>query len=700
MTLMAHRFAVGIGTQLKICVVVLGLFLATGWSFWANEAFNRYRDASYVASANDLTDMMMGAVEALQIERNIATIALRSADPIDVATRGALHAARERANAKFDGAMADSLMAALDPKGEARAQLVKENADLAEARKRVDDEILKALPQRAPEVGLMFPQAVSALINDVRKLWMMQGREVAKVDGTVGMLAELKQTGLDLREWVGRESDVYEIALTTENRLSPSQLEQLAGYRSSALQLLKTTQDTSSSFGNMFDSTLQQVNTAFLGAYERARLGLVEASARRAPYPLDPVAWRAVSTPALSALTGIKDTATQATAELAGARSQQAFRTLIIALSMLVAGLAVAGFVVFLVVHRVTLPLRSMTRGMTALAKGDLAVTVDGAGRKDEIGDMASAVEIFRDSMVANMRLESERAADRRTREERQWVIERRIENFTNQIGAALGTIQEATGAVEGAASVLGTAVERTTYGASEAQNASRAVTDKMLKVASTIEQLSASIGEISHQVAQTSSISSEAVTKSETADEQNKGLSTAAERIGHVVGLISAIAEQTNLLALNATIEAARAGEAGRGFAVVAAEVKTLATQTGRATQDISSQILAIQSAVSDTVTVIRQVGSTIRSLNQVGAAIASSIHEQTFATSEIAGNVRDTSAHAEEALANIAEVTAAAGQTAQAAERARQASDALISQAVAIEHIVANFLSDVRAA
>jgi methyl-accepting chemotaxis protein len=700
MTFKAQRFATGIGTQLKICVLLLASFLAVGWSLWAYDAYERYRDASYVAGANKLTDMMMGSVEGLQIERNVSAVALRAPKSSDDITKAMLVAARERSNAKLETALADPLLKEIDPKGEARALLLKEISDLNAARVRVDQELAKDLPQRAPEVGLMFPQAMSLVIDDIRKLWIVQGREIAKVDGTIGLLADLKQVGLDLRDWASRESDIIELALAEENRLSPSKLEQMAGYRSLTLQLIKTTQDTASSFGKMFDEPFSKMNSTWFGSYERARVVILEASARRAPYPIDLAKWRAESNGAIIALTSIKDVAADATEALAHDRSNRAFRTLMIALSSLAAGLIVAGFVIYLVVQRVSGPLRNMTRAMTALSNGDLATVVAGAERRDEIGDMASAVEIFRESMISRERLEKERSIDLRTREERQWVIERRIEGFRSQIGSAIGAIQAATGAVEGATTVLNTAVDRTTFGASEAQSASRGVTDKMIKVASTIEQLSASIGEISHQVAQTSTISSDAVEKAETADQHNQGLLTAAERIGHVVGLISAIAEQTNLLALNATIEAARAGDAGRGFAVVAAEVKTLATQTGRATQDISNQISAIQTAVGDTVDVIRQVGATIRSLNQVGAAIASSIHEQTFATSEIAGNVRDTSQHAEEALSNIAEVTSAAEQTADAAGRARDASDALIKQAVVIERIVADFLSDVRAA
>ncbi len=690
-------------SQIQACVLILAGFLALGWSLWAYDAYERYRAASAVAEINALTDELMGAVAALQEERWLATTLLRANEAADAQDRAAIADFRARAAAHIERAFdhpGRSLLPELEDGSGTRRRLTKALEALAAKRGRVDGEIVKNLPQRAPEVALMWPDAATEIITDIQKLWIIAGRHLARTDGTVGMLAGLKQTAVDLREWVVLESALIEVALTTENRFTPSQLQEMAGYRARAELLLASARQVAEGFGTRFQEEMKAIDSTVLGSYERARGILLDASSRRVPYPIDAAQWRTTAGPTLAALTGLKTGATRETAAVSVRRAELELGRFHLALAMLGCGVAVAVGAILLVRWRVARPLTAMTRAMTDLAKGNLDVAIQGAERGDEIGDMATAVAVFRDGMKARARLAAEREADEAARHVRQAAIEAHIARFTREIGAALGAIQSATGAVEGAAATLGRAVSRTTHGAGEAEGASRGVSDKMLKVAATIEQLSASIGEISEQVAHTSAVSSDAVDSVQTAERFNQSLSEAADRIGAVVSMISQIAEQTNLLALNATIEAARAGEAGRGFAVVAAEVKTLASQTGRATEDIARQIGAIQSAVADTVATIRRVGTTIRSLNQVGSAIAASIHEQTYATGEIAGNVRETSAHAEAALANIADVTAVAGETASAAERTREASDALIRESVAIERVVARFLEDVRAA
>jgi methyl-accepting chemotaxis protein len=346
-------------------------------------------------------------------------------------------------------------------------------------------------------------------------------------------------------------------------------------------------------------------------------------------------------------------------------------------------------------------PLARLREDMDALRDGQLERAIPGAERRDEIGQMARSVTVFRDGLKDALRLrgEQEQAKTAAAAERRTAVLtmaddfERSIMGVVDRVSAAAGQMQQSAQQMSSVAD--GARQQSTRAAAAVAETSSNVQT-----VAAAAEELSSSIAEIGRQVVQSSNTAKVAVADAGRSNEAMQKLAAAADRIGAVVQLITDIASQTNLLALNATIEAARAGEAGKGFAVVASEVKSLATQTGRATDDIRVQIEAIQAATREAVVAIDGVGRTILSIDEVSAAIAGAVEEQRAATQDISRNIQQASSGAASVAATVQEVTASTDQTGAAASAVLEAAAGLSTEAQALRDGATSFLVQVRAA
>ncbi len=345
--------------------------------------------------------------------------------------------------------------------------------------------------------------------------------------------------------------------------------------------------------------------------------------------------------------------------------------------------------------------IKRITRTMSQLAGGDLSVEIEGAERTDQIGNMARAVSIFKDNAIRIAEVESEKnRLAAQTEEDRKAGLRElasRLERAVKDIADAVK--QSAERMHDGAATMSG-AAERTKAQSSNVATASEQASANVQTVASAAEELSASIREIGQQAQNSATVARRAAEQASQTTATMEGLSEAADRIGEVINLINSIAAQTNLLALNATIEAARAGDAGRGFAVVASEVKTLASQTARATEDIAAQISSIQGVTKEAATAIKGIETVILEINQIASSTASAVEEQGAATAEIARNVQQAAAGTDEVSSNIAGVLEAAAETDQHARIALQNSNELTGQADRLWQAVVGFVEDVKAA
>lgn len=345
--------------------------------------------------------------------------------------------------------------------------------------------------------------------------------------------------------------------------------------------------------------------------------------------------------------------------------------------------------------------LSAMVRVMISLAGGDTAAAIPGLSRKDEIGEMAGAVEVFRTNMIEAERLRTEQlAGEQRHAEQRKADMRKLADAFEGAVGEIVETVSSAASELEASSNTLTNAAERSQNLATMVATASEEASTNVQSVASSSEELTSSVSEISRQVQESSRVASEAVDQAQRTNHRVGELSKAAARIGDVVELINTIAGQTNLLALNATIEAARAGEAGRGFAVVASEVKALAEQTAKATGEISQQIGGIQAATEDSVGAIREIGNTIGRMSEISSTIAAAIEEQGAATQEISRNIQQAAAGTSQVSSNIADVQRGASETGSASAQVHSAAKSLSSESHRLKLEVGRFLDSVRAA
>jgi methyl-accepting chemotaxis protein len=346
-------------------------------------------------------------------------------------------------------------------------------------------------------------------------------------------------------------------------------------------------------------------------------------------------------------------------------------------------------------------PISAMTSALTKLAGGDFNVALPGLDRRDEIGEMAGAARIFKDNMIETERLRAEQLADQQARSlQRRDERLRLASGFQHAVGSIVDKLSSEATELEAAASTLTRTAETTLELSGVVAGASSEASGNIRSVATAIEEMTSSVGEIGRQVLESSNIAQSAVKHAKTTDARITALSQAAGRIGDVVKLITGIAEQTNLLALNATIEAARAGDAGRGFAVVAQEVKALAAQTAKATEEIDIQISGMQSATGESVEAIKQIGTVILRIAEVSAMIAAAVEQQSVATREIARNVQMASGGAAQVGSAIADVHQGAADTGSASGQVLSSAQSLSSQASQLKLEVDSFLASIRAA
>ena len=345
-------------------------------------------------------------------------------------------------------------------------------------------------------------------------------------------------------------------------------------------------------------------------------------------------------------------------------------------------------------------PIRALTATMATLAGGRLDVTVPGVGRGDEVGQMARAVEVFRDNAVEARRLSAERDREADARERRARRLDELTRGFEATVNELVRHLSTAAAEMEGTARVMSDTADGGSRQAANVAAAAGQASANVQTVAAATEELAASAREIGQQVSRSARISREAVDNVRRTDGTVRLLAEGARRIGDVVELISDIAGQTNLLALNATIEAARAGEAGRGFAVVAAEVKALADQTARATGEIAAQIGQIQAATEDAVGAIQAVGAVIEEVSGIATGIAAAVDEQQTAAQEIARNVTDAARGTGEVTASIAGVQHAASRTGSAAGEVLASANALAGRSSGLRREVDAFLAAIKAA
>jgi methyl-accepting chemotaxis protein len=528
-----------------------------------------------------------------------------------------------------------------------------------------------------------------------------QIRKMASLNGEAYRQTSYANIAWTLRDIGGLSGSLHKNVLGA-NRVATDaermELNRVQGRTDQLLASLEELRGNPATPGNVA-TALNQMHEAYVERFGQ-ELKLIVVGAVSGKFEHDVATFFAESQRGLASIVTVRDAFYDNAEELLVSAYDSARFSFVIALLVFAAVLAASAGMVVMVRRRICRPIVDITASMSRLAGGDASEDIPAGDRDDEIGAMAAAVQVFKDSMIKADRLAAEQAAENEAKMRRARVIDDLTKSFESRVGELVSGLSASSATMEQTARSMASTATATNRQAGVVGDASKQTSSNVQMVATATEELTSSIAEISRQVAQSAQISARAVEDARRTGDTAQSLASGAQKIGDVVTLIQNIAAQTNLLALNATIEAARAGEAGRGFAVVASEVKSLAGQTAKATTEISEQVAAIQGASDQTVAAIRNVADVIAEIDQIGTAIASAIEQQGSATKEIARNVQQAAQGTHDVNSNISGVQQAANETGAASTQVLGAAEQLSQQSKDLAGQVNRFLADVRAA
>jgi methyl-accepting chemotaxis protein len=555
---------------------------------------------------------------------------------------------------------------------------------------------------RRPALGKEFMDNTAGLLKTLDEVSTRIAAAVNHDDPVIDQMLTIKQLAWLVRNTAGEASLLISNGLTFGN-VGPDFLQKftkLAGGIETAWAALQTV-----AAGTALPSDLTAAMAAAQIAYfdkefTGVRDGLANMLATGEKPKMKANEWSPFSVEHMTSAVVVAERALDTAKTYAAVQHSQAQRSLILQLVLLCAALVLTGAAMVTVTRRIIRPLHTMRDAMLKVASGDLGVDTGYAQRRDEIGALAGALETFKQQAVDKLRIEEQERERNAGATTRQQAIEGYVGEFESRVRLTLNQLNDASNEMRTTSTDLSKVSDQTNSRVEVAEQASGEASMNVESVASASHELSVSIGDISRQASHAAGIASRAVNRARETDDTVQGLAKTAAGIGEVIGLINSIAAQTNLLALNATIEAARAGEAGRGFAVVASEVKSLASQTAKATDEISEQIADIQKVASEAIEAIQGIGGIIGEVNEVATAIAAAVEQQGAATQEISRNTQYAAQGTRNVSENIAGVKADADAAATAAENVKHASETLETQSLELSNQVTEFLKRIRAA
>jgi methyl-accepting chemotaxis protein len=564
------------------------------------------------------------------------------------------------------------------------------------------DALNKPKPARRPALGKEFMDNTAALIETLDKVSNRIAAAVDHDDPVIDQMLTIKQLAWLMRNTAGEASLLISNGLAFGN--TGPDLRQnytkLVGGIEGGWVALKAVAD-GPDFPRDITAAMTEVQTAYFEKeYTDVRDGLVNAMVTGEKPKMKANEWNPFSVKHLTSAVAVAERALGTARTYAAAQHSLAQRSLILQLVLLCAALGLTFAAMTAVTRRIIRPLHTMRDSMLKVASGDLTVDTGYARRRDEIGALANALDTFKQQAMDKLRIEEQEREHHAGAAARQKAIEGYVGDFENQVRQTLDQLNDASHGMRETSADLSEVSTQTNSRVKVAEKASGEASMSVESVASASQELSASIDDISRQASHAAGIAGRAVERALETDNTVQGLAKTAAGIGEVVGLINSIAAQTNLLALNATIEAARAGEAGRGFAVVASEVKSLASQTAKATDEISEQIADIQRVATEAIEAIKGIGGIIGEVNEVATAIAAAVEEQGAATQEISRNTQSAAQGTRNVTENVAGVKADADAAATAAQNVKHASETLETQSHQLSNQVTEFLAKIRAA
>ena len=686
---------------MRAALVVLSLIAIGSLAAQISQEWQR---AGISARARQIADVSTHVFTALANIRNDRAVTARNwaAETVAPDVRASINATRETERS----ALLTSLAQMADIKLQDGPQMVAPLVIGLETLTRLQAEFWRGMDQpksaRRAALGADYVAECTRLLETLDALNRALATDVKGLDPVIDELMEVKQFAWSLRDQMGDASQLISNGLSGLG--TPKDARTLYIQRTAASGATLAAIDVVTQGSHLPPAMASQIAVVkaqtFSADYLALRDRMLDAVIAESKPEMAVEEWSRFSVAHLDHARGLAVVALQAAADHA-ALSQNAAQMKLLLLGLTLA--AVVAFSIFGIVCvdlRVIRPLHAVRDAMLRLADGDLLVDLPQSARRDEIGALANACAVFRMNAIEKQAIEATQDETRRRDDQRRVAVETHITAFETEISALVGGLANGSTELEVTARIMTETATQTGYRAASVSQAASLAGEGVQTVTSAAEQLTASINEISQQVAHSAELTTQAVSDAQRTDATVRALAEAADKIGNVVGLITSIANQTNLLALNATIEAARAGDAGKGFAVVASEVKSLANQTRQATDDICTQITQVQSATRDAVQSIRGITATIEGVSAVATTIAAAVEQQGAATAEIARHVEQTARAANDVTINIEGVSKAAADTGEAATKVLEAAGGVSLQATNLSQAVDGFVAQMRAA
>ena len=691
-----------VSALLKTVILATAFCVVVGFSINAWDSWTRLQLTNRIAVIADASANLFKAMHNLRTDRSTTNRLLNSDAPVDSDIDKYLRNLRNTEMPAMSNALALLPSIEFAQQSTLVPELDRLFKTLTAEQKEFWDEVAKPKASRRAALPKEYMATTQALLDTLDKLSGALAAAVNHQDATIDQLLAIKQVAWLLRNTAGEASLLISNGLaagkiTPEGRLNYTKFLGGTDAAWNALQLTAS----GMTLPPALVSAITATKTAYFEAeYLALRERLLTALSAGEKAELTANQWSPITVGRLGAAVGVAEAALDAAKDYTAVQHAAALRSLLIQLVLLAAAFALTLGAMVAVTRRVIKPLHNMRDAMLKVASGDLTVDTGYTERHDEIGALAGALETFKQQAQDKLRIEAQERERNAGAASRQKTIETYVGEFENMVRQSLQQLGDASSQMRTTSSGLTAVSRQTNERVQVAEKASSEASMSVESVASASEQLSASINDISQQAAHAAGIASRAVGQARETDGTVQGLAKSAGRIGEVVGLINTIAAQTNLLALNATIEAARAGEAGRGFAVVASEVKSLASQTAKATDEISEQIADIQKVAGEAIDAIKGIGSIIGEVNEVATAIAAAVQEQGAATQEITRSTQFAAQGTKNVSDNISGVKTDADASAAAAENVRQASETLETQSQQLGGQVTQFLGKIRAA